>query len=99
MAWTVLYHDAFLPEMELLSESVQDGLLTMVELLTMSGPMLGRPHADTLTGSKHANMKELRFTADDGVWRWRSRSIRSAAPSSWSQATRAGWRSSASTKG
>jgi hypothetical protein len=31
--------------------------------------MLGRPHADTLAGSKHANMKELRFAADDGVWR------------------------------
>jgi hypothetical protein len=25
--------------------------------------------ADTLEGSKHANMKELRFNADDGVWR------------------------------
>jgi len=26
----------------------------------------GRPRVDTLNGSKHANMKELRF---DGVWR------------------------------
>jgi hypothetical protein len=69
MAWTVLYHDAFLPEMEALSEAVQDGLLTMAELLTLSGPTLGRPHADTLAGSKHANMNELRFNADDGVWR------------------------------
>jgi len=24
---------------------------------------------DTLNGSKHPNMKELRFRADDGVWR------------------------------
>ena len=24
---------------------------------------------DTLNGSRHANMKELRFTADGGVWR------------------------------
>jgi hypothetical protein len=31
--------------------------------------MLGRPHVDTLKGSKHANMKELRFEADGGVWR------------------------------
>jgi len=30
---------------------------------------LGRPHADTLAGSAYANMKELRFDADDGVWR------------------------------
>ena len=27
------------------------------------GPQLGRPYADTLKGSKHANMKELRFEA------------------------------------
>lgn len=69
MAWTVLYHDAFLPELEALSETVQDELLALVELLTASGPTLGRPHVDTLAGSKHANMKELRFAADDGVWR------------------------------
>ena len=30
---------------------------------------LGRPHADTLEGSKYSNMKELRFDADNGVWR------------------------------
>jgi len=69
MAWTVLYHDAFVPELEALADEVQDELLAMVEVLTESGPRLGRPHADTLAGSKHANMKELRFTADDGVWR------------------------------
>ena len=69
MAWTVLYHDAFLPEFEELAEAVQDELLALAELLGVSGPTLGRPHADTLAGSKHANMKELRFTADDGVWR------------------------------
>lgn len=33
------------------------------------GPQLGRPHADTLKGSKHANMKELRFEASDGASR------------------------------
>ena len=69
MVWTVLYHDAFLPEFEAFTEAVQDGLLTMAELLVLSGPTLGRPHADSLAGSKHANMKELRFNADDGVWR------------------------------
>jgi hypothetical protein len=30
---------------------------------------LGRPWVDTLKGSDHANMKELRFDAADGVWR------------------------------
>jgi hypothetical protein len=69
MTWTVLYHDAFLLEFETFAETVQDELLAMVELLAMDGPTLGRPHADTLTGSKYANMKELRFAADGGVWR------------------------------
>ena len=31
--------------------------------------MLGRPEVDTLNESKYANMKELRFKADGGVWR------------------------------
>lgn len=69
MTWTVLYHDAFLPEVEALAEPVQDELLALVELLTVRGPRLGRPYADTLDGSKYVNMKELRFRADDGVWR------------------------------
>jgi hypothetical protein len=34
------------------------------------GPQRGRPRVDTLKGSRHANMKELRFDADDGVWRF-----------------------------
>src|SRR5438477_3393904 len=33
------------------------------------GPQLGRPRVDTLNGSRHANMKELRFDAADGAWR------------------------------
>ncbi len=33
------------------------------------GPTVGRPRIDTLKGSKHANMKELRFDAGGGVWR------------------------------
>ncbi len=48
---------------------MQDGLLTVIELLTLSGPALGRPHSDTLAGSNYSNMKELRFNADGGVWR------------------------------
>ena len=41
----------------------------MLELLAVKGPELSRPHADTLNGSKHANMKELRFSTNNGVWR------------------------------
>jgi len=69
MAWTVLFHDDFEPEFLGLVEDVQDELLAHVEVLAEFGPGLGRPHVDTLAGSRHANMKELRFKAADGVWR------------------------------
>lgn len=44
-------------------------LLTALILLREFGPGLGRPEVDTLKDSKYANMKELRFKADGGVWR------------------------------
>ena len=51
-------------------EPVQDALLAHAGLLEQFGPGLGRPRVDTLKGSRHANMKELRFDADGGVWRF-----------------------------
>ncbi|MEX2174168.1 MAG: type II toxin-antitoxin system RelE/ParE family toxin [Pirellulaceae bacterium] len=38
----------------------QKSLDASVELLRELGPQLSRPHADTVQGSRHANMKELR---------------------------------------
>ena len=69
MTWDVLLHDGFDAEFEDLPEAVQDELLAHARLLEQFGPHLGRPRVDTLKGSKHANMKELRFDAADGVWR------------------------------
>ena len=43
--------------------------LAQAALLKQFGPELGRPRVDTLNGSQHANMKELRFDAAGGVWR------------------------------
>lgn len=43
-----------------LAEAEQDAIAASVRLLEELGPGLPRPHADTLKGSKHANMKELR---------------------------------------
>ena len=48
---------------------VQDVLIAKALLLEQFGPSLGRPTVDTLKGSRHNNMKELRFYAGDGVWR------------------------------
>jgi hypothetical protein len=69
MTWTVRLHAEFDAEFDSLPEAVQDELLAAVGLLEVFGPRLGRPHADTLAGSRHANMKELRFSAGGGVWR------------------------------
>lgn len=43
--------------------------MAKVELLKLLGPRLGRPHADTLNDSRHANMKELRADTHDKVMR------------------------------
>ena len=67
--WTVLIGDEFEPEFLSLPNDVQDEALAMTRLLQHSGPNLGRPRVDTLKDSKHANMKEMRFDAADGVWR------------------------------
>lgn len=48
---------------------VRSSIAAGANLLSEFGPQLGRPRVDTLKGSKHTNMKELRFDADDGVWR------------------------------
>jgi hypothetical protein len=48
---------------------VQDEILALSRLLAQFGPQLGRPRVDTLKGSRHANMKELRLSAADGEWR------------------------------
>jgi hypothetical protein len=48
---------------------VPDELLAHIGLLEQFGPQVRRPRADTLNGSRHANMKELRFRAADGGWR------------------------------
>ena len=69
MSWTVINHDAFDPEFNALPRAVRIALLATTGLLEIHGPTLGRPYVDTLKGSKHANMKELRFDADGGVWR------------------------------
>lgn len=69
MAWDVEIGDEFEPEFEELHEDVQTELLALTLVLQEFGPQLGRPRVDTLNGSRHANMKELRFSAADGEWR------------------------------
>ena len=69
MRWHVEFADEFAQEVPGFDPAVRAELLAHAELLEKLGPNLGRPRADTLKGSKHSNMKELRFNAADGVWR------------------------------
>ena len=69
MKWKVDFDPAFDTEFDVLPPAVQDELLAHAKLLEALGPELGRPWADTLNGSRHANMKELRFKSENGVWR------------------------------
>src|SRR6266700_6432788 len=61
--------DEFKPEFDALDQDVRREVLALARVLQEFGPQLGRPRVDTLKGSRHANMKELRFDAADGVWR------------------------------
>ena len=70
MPWTVVTHDEFDPEFDALPEEVRDELLAAMLALSERGPSLGRPLVDTLNARTMKNLKELRFRANDGVWRF-----------------------------
>jgi hypothetical protein len=58
--WTLSFHRAFKPEFRALPDDAKLALGEVFDLLRNFGPNLGRPQIDTLKGSRHANMKEIR---------------------------------------
>ncbi|AQT67399.1 Phage-related protein [Anaerohalosphaera lusitana] len=58
--WEVEFTDEFEKWWQTLDVKQQEDVLVSVELLRNLGPHLARPYADTVKGSKHKNMKELR---------------------------------------
>ncbi len=69
MLWPVEFHDEMIVEVETFPREVQKTLAAHVRLLAEFGPGFGRPSVDTLKGSRIANLKELRFSVEGGVWR------------------------------
>jgi hypothetical protein len=69
VSWSVLIDDDFAREIATFDIEMRMELRARIVPLRELGPRLGRPFADTLKGSKHANMKELRFNTANGVWR------------------------------
>jgi hypothetical protein len=67
--WIVELAPEFEPELLAMSAEARGELLAQARVIERFGPTTSRPRVDTLNGSKHANMKELRFDAGGGVWR------------------------------
>lgn len=87
MKWEVSFHEEFDSEFDARPIAVQDELLAHAKLLEQFGPQLGRPRVDNLNNSRHANMKELRFDAAEGVCASLSPLTRREGPFFWSAAT------------
>jgi hypothetical protein len=60
IAWKVDFTDQFGEWFEPLSGPERSAVVAAVDFLEENGPGLGRPFVDTIKGSRHANMKELR---------------------------------------
>lgn len=58
--WTVIMHPAVSEWLTTLDDDTYQQVIAAVRELRDEGPALSRPLADTLKGSRHKNMKELR---------------------------------------
>ena len=58
--WDIEFTDEFGRWWHGLDEDEQESVAASVQLLIDLGPGLPRPHADSVKGSRHSNMKELR---------------------------------------
>lgn len=60
MGWKIEVSDEFELWYTRLTEAEMESVNFSVDLLEQGGPVLGRPHVDTLKGSAIPNLKELR---------------------------------------
>ena len=67
MAYTVKTTVEFNEWFKCLTAAERESFAVAVNLLKEKGPLLGRPYADTLKGSAHSNMKELRMAHKSGI--------------------------------
>jgi hypothetical protein len=58
--WRLLFHPEFGDEFRELPNEAKIAIGVVFDLLREFGPRLGRPQVDTLKGSRHTNMKEIR---------------------------------------
>ncbi|MES9937208.1 MAG: type II toxin-antitoxin system RelE/ParE family toxin [Sedimenticola sp.] len=61
MEWSVEYTDTFEVWWDSLSESEQEDVAAVVQLLELKGPQLPHPYSSGISGSRHDHMRELRI--------------------------------------
>lgn len=59
--WIIETTDRFDGWLCSLTDSDRASVLALLMVLRLEGPMLSRPYADTVKGSRYSNMKELRI--------------------------------------
>jgi hypothetical protein len=60
MTWSILINEEVSDWMLTLDEAEYGQIVAALQALGVDGPALGRPFVDTVKGSRHKNMKELR---------------------------------------
>jgi hypothetical protein len=70
MTYDVQFHPDFVPEWKELEMGLKELVGEVLDHLEEDGPFLGRPEVDTLSGSGHKNMKEIRIKFVQQVWRF-----------------------------
>jgi hypothetical protein len=68
-AWSILKTDEFEEWYTQLDGDAKGDIYAAMLVLSEIGPSLGRPRVDSLFGSKHANMKELRVQSNGRPFR------------------------------
>ena len=67
--WSIEQTETFEDWYYSLDDVDRENVLASMLLLQEKGPMLSRPHADTVNGSRYPNMKELRIQSQGKPFR------------------------------
>lgn len=69
MSFDIIFHPQFNNWFDEQSESLQEAISALLDVLEEEGPELSRPYVDTLNGSRLRNLKELRIQHKGDPWR------------------------------
>jgi hypothetical protein len=69
LVWKVIETPEFGEWYGSLDDDAKEDILAKVEVLKAIGPGLGRPQVDTVKGSRHPNLKELRVQSNGRPFR------------------------------